>query len=62
MPARSRYRPRLHSGSPPRAPPPPLEAFYSGEVRRAPDSDNGWYADSEVGPGNLTRAAEVSGS
>uniref|UniRef100_A0A8D1BTN4 Sphingomyelin synthase-related protein 1 n=1 Tax=Sus scrofa TaxID=9823 RepID=A0A8D1BTN4_PIG len=48
MPARSRYRPRLHSGSPPRAPPPPLEAFYSGEVRRAPDSDNGWYADSEA--------------
>ncbi|XP_047558284.1 sphingomyelin synthase-related protein 1 isoform X8 [Lutra lutra] len=48
MPARSRHRPRLHSSSPPRAPPPPLEALHSGEARRAWDSDGDSDADSEV--------------
>lgn len=61
MPARSRHRSRLHSGSPPRAPPPPLGALHSGEARRAPDSDGGSDADSEVGPGSPTRTTEVSG-
>ena len=62
MPARSRHRPRLHSGSPPRAPPPPLEELHSGEARRARDSDSGSDADSELGRGSPTRTAEVSGS
>ncbi|XP_047558279.1 sphingomyelin synthase-related protein 1 isoform X4 [Lutra lutra] len=59
MPARSRHRPRLHSSSPPRAPPPPLEALHSGEARRAWDSDGDSDADSEVGQGSPTRTAEA---
>ncbi|XP_057591157.1 sphingomyelin synthase-related protein 1 isoform X7 [Hippopotamus amphibius kiboko] len=59
MPARSRHRPSLHSGSPTRAPPPPLEAFHSGEAGRAPDSHSGSDSDSEVGPGSPTRTAEA---
>ena len=62
MPARSRHRPSLHSGSPTRAPPPPLEASLSGEARRAPDSGSGSDADPETGPGTPIRNKEVSGS
>uniref|UniRef100_A0A8C9AC58 Sphingomyelin synthase-related protein 1 n=2 Tax=Lemuridae TaxID=9445 RepID=A0A8C9AC58_PROSS len=59
MPARSRHRPRAAPGSPPRAPPPPLEALSSGEAGRTPDSDGGSDADSEVGPGSPTPTAEA---
>ncbi|KAG5194721.1 hypothetical protein JEQ12_012997 [Ovis aries] len=58
MPARSRHRPSLHSGSPTRAPPPPLEASLSREARRAPDSGSGSDADPEAGPGSAIRNKE----
>lgn len=61
MPARSRHRARLPSGSPPRAPPPPREVLLSGEPRRAPDSDGGSDADSDLGPESPSQPAEVSG-
>ncbi|KAG3264641.1 sphingomyelin synthase-related protein 1 isoform X2 [Ictidomys tridecemlineatus] len=59
MPARSRHRSRLHSGSPPRVPPPPLEVLHSGEARRARDSDGASDADSEAGRGSPTLIAET---
>uniref|UniRef100_A0A8C2S1I9 Sphingomyelin synthase-related protein 1 n=1 Tax=Capra hircus TaxID=9925 RepID=A0A8C2S1I9_CAPHI len=59
MPARSRHRPSLHSGSPTRAPPPPLEASLSREARRAPDSGSGSDADPEAGPGSAIRNKET---
>ncbi|XP_057362013.1 sphingomyelin synthase-related protein 1 isoform X2 [Manis pentadactyla] len=48
MPARSRHRPRLHSGSPPLTPPPQPEELHSREARRARGSDGGSDADSEA--------------
>ncbi|XP_065778753.1 sphingomyelin synthase-related protein 1 isoform X3 [Muntiacus reevesi] len=59
MPARSRHRPSLHSGSLTRAPPPPLKASLSREARRAPDSDSCSDADSEAGPGSPIRNRET---
>ncbi|XP_043781653.1 sphingomyelin synthase-related protein 1 isoform X4 [Cervus elaphus] len=59
MPARSRHRPSLHSGSLTRAPPPPLKASLSREARRAPDSDSCSDADSEAGPGSPIRNKET---
>jgi hypothetical protein len=66
MPARSRPRPRPLSGSPPRAPPPPLlplQPLHSAKTPRVLDSDGASDADADadVGSRSPTPAAEVSG-